>query len=355
VTPDRPAGLSPHELASGLVLGFTPPRREPPAADGRSTPRTPREALEHAILPALLRPPCLLSFSGGCGSSAVLALAVELARREGLEPPVPATCRLARRTGVEETNRQERLIVRLGLTEWLRLEFDDELDVVGPAATSALRRHGSLWPAHAHRWIPLIEWASGGSLLTGLGDGTAFAEPALGFRDVRPLPWLVPAAEAEVRLRWIADAALRRQAAQHQVGWWLRLRQFELALDVLRRLGSEQRVLLANPLADPAFTAALAQLPAGRRSTAAVLDDVLPAELLGPPVRPTSAAVLWGDHSVRLAASWQGEGVDPALVDVARLRREWSRVRPDPRTFLLLQSVALARRSTESAAEAASV
>src|SRR5262245_8596996 len=225
-----------------------------------SPARLPREALEPTILPALVRPPCLIGFSGGRGSALVLGLAVELARREGLEPPVPATVRLARRTGVEETVRQERLVVRLGLTEWLRLEFDDELDVVGPVATAALRRHGFLWPAHAHCWIPLIEWAAGGSLVTGLGDANAFAR-SIGFRDVRPLPWLRPAAEAEVRSRWIADAALKRQAAKNQAGWWLRLRHSELTLEVLRRLGSELRVLLSSPLVDPAFTAALAQLP----------------------------------------------------------------------------------------------
>lgn len=349
MTSAPPAELSPLEVASGTVLGFAPPRREPPVAeDGSPPPPPPREALEQAILPALLRPPCLMSFSGGRGSSVVLALAVELARRERLELPVPVTRRLARWPGVQETTCQERLIVRLGLTEWLRLEFDDELDVVGPVATAALRRQGTLWPAHAHSWIPLIEWASGGSLLTGVG-GNDFAEPALRANDVQPLPWLVPAAEAEVRSRWISDAALRRQAARRQLGWWLRLRQSELALDLLRRLAREHRVLLCHPLVDPAFTAALSPLPGARRSLARLLDDVVPPEVLGPPIRRSPATALWGSHSVRLAAGWQRDGVDPALVDAERLRREWSRPRPDPRTFLLLQSVAVAHRSSASA------
>ena len=351
MTSASPAGLSPLEVASGTVLGFTPPRREPPTAEGRSPLPPPREALEQAILPALLRPPCLMSFSGGRGSSVVLALAVELARKRGLELPVPVTRRLAPPTGVQETTCQERLIVRLGLTEWLRLEFDDELDVVGPVATAALRRQGTLWPAHAHSWIPLIEWASGGSLLTGVG-GNAVAEPALRSNDIQPLPWLASAAEAEVRSRWIGDAALRRQAARRQLGWWLRLRQSELALDLLRRLAREQRVMLCHPLIDPAFTAALAPLPGARRSLAGLLDDVVPAEVLGPPIRRSSTTALWGSHSLRLAAGWHGDGVDPTLVDVERLRREWSRPRPDPRTFLLLQSVAVARRSSASTAEA---
>lgn len=338
MTPVSPTRLTPLELASGLVLGFTP-RPEPPAADGSSRHYPPRKALERAIRPALLRPPCLIGFSGGRGSSVVLAVAVELARREGLELPVPATWRLAGRTAAEETARQERLIVRLGLTEWLRLEFSDELDLVGPVATAALRRQGPLWPAHAHCWVPLIEWACGGSLLTGLGN--AFAEPAVPFRDLRPLPWLVPAAEAEVRWRSTADAALRRRAAQHQIRWWLRLRQSELELDALRRLGSEQRVLISSPLVEAGFAAA-----------PVVLDHVLPAASLDVPRRRPSATLLWGSHSSRLAASWEGDAVDVELVDVRKLRREWSRPRPDPRTFLLLQSVALARRAAALPAEA---
>jgi hypothetical protein len=187
--------------------------------------------------------------------------------------------------------------------------------------------------------VPLIEWACGGSLLTGLGN--AFAEPAEVFRDLRALPWLVPAAEAEVRSRSTADAALRRRAAQHQIRWCLRLRQSELELEVLRRLGTEQRVLVRSPLVEAGFAAA-----------PAVLDDVLPAVSLGPPLGRSSASTLWGSHSSRLAASWKGEGVDSELVDVPKLRREWSRPRPDSRTFLLLQSVALARGTAESPAEA---
>ena len=67
------------EVACGMVFGFTPPESLPePAAD-------PLEALEEAILPALQRAPCLVSFSGGRDSATVLAAAVRLARREGLE------------------------------------------------------------------------------------------------------------------------------------------------------------------------------------------------------------------------------------------------------------------------------
>ena len=60
----------------------------PPATDAA---RTPREALDDAIRPALVDGPCYVTFSGGRDSSAVLAAATALARREGHALPVPVT------------------------------------------------------------------------------------------------------------------------------------------------------------------------------------------------------------------------------------------------------------------------
>ena len=55
------------------------------------------------------------------------------------------------------------------------------------------------------------------------------------------------------------------------------------------------------------------------------------------------AAALWGPASRELAADWRGEDVDQNLVDIDALAREWSLPQPDPRTYLLMQSIALAR------------
>jgi len=339
-----PGRLTPLEIASGFVFGFSPPT--PVLAPFEIGTLTQREALERAILPALMRPPCLMSFSGGCASSAILAVAVHLARREGLELPVPATNRVDGSASADDTARQERVIISLGVTEWVRLEVADELDLVGPVAMRVLRRHGFLWPSYAHLSLPLIEWASGGSLITGLGYRNALGDPgALLRRDLDPLPWLRPSAQREVRARWTADAASRPSAEHHRLGWWGRLRRVRVGIELLRRLGAELRVQVCHPLIDPMFSAALGQLPLHRRSTHALFEDLLPPELLA---RPTSSAdkdAFWGARSRELAAAWQGEGVDPDLVDAAALQIQWSLQRPDPRTFLLLQSVALTRES----------
>lgn len=339
------------EVASGLVFGFVPPEPMPKLEPAR----TPREALDEAILPALLRPPCLTSFSGGRASSAVLAAAVRLARREGLELPVPATNRFDGALDRDALAMQERVVVHLGLKEWVRLDFSDELDLVGPVALRVLRRHGLLWPFHTHFSKPLLDWALGGSLITGLGDRNALGEPgALLRRDPGPLRWLRPSAQLEIRDRWSVDSSLRPRAGRHRFAWWRRLRQVRIGIDSLRRLGAELRVEVLHPFIDAGFSAALGALPPRRRAVAGLFGDLLPAELLERRATSPHEVAFWGSRSRALVENWQGEGVDADLVDVDELRRQWSLSRPDPRTFLLLQSVALEREQRSSPVSLAS-
>ena len=155
--------LTPLEVASSLVLGSVEGgRRSTVEAD-------PRAAMERALVEPLRRGPCLVSFSGGRDSSAVLAVATAVARREGLAPPIPATLRFPTASDTAETEWQESVVSHLGLDDWIRLEATDELDCVGPVATAALARHGLLWPSNAHFHTPLFAHAHGGSFLTGIG------------------------------------------------------------------------------------------------------------------------------------------------------------------------------------------
>jgi hypothetical protein len=343
-----PYQLMPLEIASGLVFGFAPLVSQAPSAEN-GAPRA-REALERAILPALVRAPCLMSFSGGAASSAILAVAVQLARREGLELPVAATNRIDGLAGARAA-RQEQVIIRLGLTDWIRFDFNDELDLVGPVAMRVLRRHGFLWPSHAHAAMPLIEWAAGGSLITGLGQRNALGEPGgLLCRDPGPLPWLRRSAQRDVRKRWAADVASRPRSERRPPWWWAALRQVQIAIELLRRLGAELRVEVCHPLIDPVFTSALGELPANQASPGALFGDLLPPKLLAQPPTPTHLNGFWGRHSRELVEAWNGEDVDPALVDPEALRLQWSLPRPDARTFLLLQAVALSHASRSTAA-----
>src|SRR5262245_66597824 len=97
--PLRPTAL---EIASGRMYGEYRASADLPAPSRQRGPN-PLAALEKAVLPALRRPPCLVSFSGGRDSSAVLAAATRAAGREGLPPPIPITLRVRNAPMAEES------------------------------------------------------------------------------------------------------------------------------------------------------------------------------------------------------------------------------------------------------------
>ncbi|HEX7254742.1 MAG TPA: asparagine synthase-related protein [Gaiellaceae bacterium] len=368
--------LSPLEVASGLVFGFAAPEELPQALEVG----TPLEALERAILPALLRPPCLVSFSGGRDSSTILAAAVRLARREGLELPVPATNRFPVAEGSQETEWQEQVVIHLGLTDWVRFEFTDELDNVGPVAARVLLHHGLLWPFNAHFHAPLLDEAFGGSLLTGVGGdealgiprwaraaavlsgraqlrprdilalGLAFSPPfvrraVLSRRDPVLLPWLRPAAQREVWSQWVAGTAGQPVRWERRFAWWRGTRYLKVGMESLARLACDLRVEVHHPFVDACFSAAIAALPAEDRflnrtqAMRSLFGDLLPEELLSRRTKSAFDEAFWSTHSRAFAAGWDGRGVDEELIDPVALKRLWDGPAPDARTFLLLQSL----------------
>ena len=178
--------LTPLELLWGMPVG---PDEGTTALPDRPAHPSPRTALETVVLRALTRPPCLVSFSGGRDSSLVLALATDVARRHGLPLPVPATNRFPGRPETDESGWQELVVAHLGIEDWLRMEWADELDVVGPYAQLLLRRHGILAPFNSHFHLPLIQAACGGSMLTGIGGDELFSPVS---RDVAATVLLRP-------------------------------------------------------------------------------------------------------------------------------------------------------------------
>jgi hypothetical protein len=125
--------------------------------------------------------------------------------------------------------------------------------------------------------------------------------------------------------------------------WWRRLRYVRLGIEALQRLASDLLVEVRHPFADSGFAAALAALPPDARSRgrAGLFEDALPVELIQQCTRSHFDHVFWSEHSRELAARWSGEGVDDELVDLDALQREWQTPRPDARTFMLLQRIAL--------------
>ncbi len=159
------------ELAAGQMFGEHDETNGGPASANGAAPL---EAFETAVLPALRRPPCVVSFSGGRDSSAALAVATSVARREGLEPPVAFTLRFPGAPMTEENEWQAPVVRHLKLNDWEIRELSDEIDLVGQHAAPVLRRHGVLFPYNAFMHKPLLEAARGGSLLSGVGGDHLF-------------------------------------------------------------------------------------------------------------------------------------------------------------------------------------
>jgi hypothetical protein len=346
-----------------------------------------REALELAVLPALLRPPCIVSFSGGVDSSVVLALATHVAQREGLPPPIPITNRFPLVEEADELEWQERVISHLGIEDWTRLDWDDELDILGPLATGILRRHGVLAPFNGHFHYPMLEQAKGGSLLAGIGGDELFEavsrataarvlvqrrRPRL--RDLRSVTFaLMPRrlrvavtarrrpfdrydwirAPARTRLAhayasWECEDPLRSDVALRQ--WWWPSRMVQCNLASKRLLSEDFDVRFGAPFLDPDVLCACgreggsAGLGQGQRGRGfeALVGDLLPREVLHRRSKASFSGAFWNRHARAFVERWDGQGLDVANVDPARLQAQWARAMPDPHSYTQLQRAWLA-------------
>lgn len=334
---------------------------------------TPLAALEQAVLPALARPPCVVSFSGGLDSSLVLAVAVRVARREGLPPPVPVTWRFTDAPQAEESDWQDDVIRALGLTgPWHQLQAGDDLDFVGPVAARLLHRHGVLHPANLHLHLPIIELAEGGSLLTGAGGDQMLAgwrRPARTIRSrlrlalcpavravlppgrrraIAAYPWLRPDVAVDCYRAYAAQRRAEPARLERRIRWHLNRRHLVMTCASLAGVAAEHDVSVVNPLLDAGFLMALATEPGGLRLPgrdellARIAGDTLPAVITAPRRKATFLQVFLRRHSRDFVASWDGSGVDTDLVDPVALRREWSRWPIPPGTVSLLQQLRLA-------------
>jgi asparagine synthetase B (glutamine-hydrolysing) len=338
------------------------------------------------VLPALHRPPCHVSFSGGRDSSVVLATALAAARRRGLDPPIPVTVRISNAPLAAESEWQERVIRHLGLGQWEVIELCDELDLVGPVATRMLDGHGLLQPFNVFFHVPILARAAGGSLLTGFGGDDLFAEwrwrkladALAGRRRVtagdlmdglylrlprraragldrlfspRPPEWLRPAARSEVLRRSVAAGLDEPFAWERWVRWKARGRGLTSLLWGTGLLARDAGVEVVHPYLDEGFLSALGRLSGTlglgdrTRLMRVLFGELLPAAVLGRPVKAWFGQVFWRRHSRELVRGWDGEGVDSELVSHTALRREWAKREPDARSFLLLQSVWLTHRT----------
>lgn len=374
--PDGLFRLSGFEVVTGWVLGFD-------EFDAGVVSSSPRTAFEQAVRTALRRPPCVVAFSGGRDSSAILAVAKAVAEREGLDPPIAATHVFIDDAGSDESAWQELVIGHLGIDDWQRVPADDSVDILGGPARRGLRRYGLLWPALGHCHASIRQLARGGSLLTGMGGdevmgaqrvtplvravrqrpsrsttrraAAAVAPTALRqliaarrHRRRYPRPWLRPPVydelvrrlaidDASFPLRW--DSAVRRMARQ---------RATVLSVHNMAAVARHDDVECHEPFLDRGFVDSLAAQGGrfgypGRSETMDMLfSDVLPSSLIHRPTKAYFNAVAVGASSRAFAERWSGRGVDTELVDPEALREAWLGPMPQLGTMCLLQAAWLA-------------
>ena len=382
--------LRPLEVATCDVLGHESPRPQPD-----SVPRSPRAALEAALLPALLKPPCVVAFSGGRDSSGVLAVATDLARREGLQPPVALTRRWPRHPGTDESYWQELVITVLGVADWERVDYD-ETDVIGPSSSPSLLRHGLLWPPLAHSWPALFARAKGGSFVNGEGGDEVFgprrctpvlyalargrhlrldeagaAAVALAPRALRRrealrsfgqvAPWLRAEPRAEYQ-RQLSEEKVAEPLPWAQSLWWhLSWRSLQVGTTNLALLAAEEGAQLFQPLLDPVFVAALGRSagPLGHRGRTnamrSVFRGLLPEELLVRTTKPDFTSAIFGGWTTDFVRAWDGTGLDTSLVNPEALRQAWQRPTPPAGTSLLVQQAWLSKVQLSPAPPAGTV
>ena len=356
-----------------------------------ATTLSPAAALDAAVLAAVRRTPCVVSFSGGRDSSLVLSAAVAAARREGLPLPIPFTVRVRGDADAEEREWQELVVRHLGLDEWERVELDDEFDCVGSLARDVLQRHGVLWPPNAHFHVPQLRAARGGALLTGIGGDEVFSDSGwarlhdVAARRVRPelrdalrlaaaaVPWTVRMVPAVRRARSSSSTGCgHRRAARSSMRSRRRgpqSRSVGVAVSAGcsgcatsgwgRRASICLRWITTSPSTSRFSTRdlseSLAALPRGRRfqgrteALQTLFAHLLPHEVATRTSKAVFSAALWGEESRTLAEAWDGEGVDPDIVDVDALIRRW-RIERQPGPHVLLQSIWLGTVAPQPAA-----
>ncbi len=349
-------GLDMIELVSGVVFGI----------DRVAVPRRrhqPREALEGSLLGPLADGPCGVAFSGGRDSSGVLAAATAAARSHGLPDPVPVTLRFPTVASTEESDHQEAVVRHLGITEWVRIEPGDALDILGESSTALTARHGMLYPSNVHIVVPMLEALGSGTLLTGAGgdemlDGhapydlaamvTGRARPtrarmrALAKRYLAPerirdesrrmaldhFTWLVPDIRDQVAERF-ASTAVERLFAHRQItdvvypARYLHRMQADMS-----RIAADHGMRVAHPFLDPGFAGALAHRAGrtGYRDRTAAMEDlfggVLPAGIIARTSKASFDDVFWTARTDGLVDSLPVELL-AEYVDPAALRERW--------------------------------
>ena len=377
--PDVP--LDDLDVAAGMVFGSLP-RGDPWPGQGER--ESPLKAIEAVVLEGLQQAPCHVSFSGGRDSSALLSLATAVADREGLPRPVPITARFQEEE-TDEDEWQQLVLEHLGITEWIRVELTDELDLLGPIGTRYLIRHGLRYPQNVHFQEPLLQIASGGSLLSGVGGdelfephrwaraagvlarsvpvqrsdilavGAALSPPMIRarvhHRGQMEMPvWLRPSGRRQLLRRlhlWLGEDAVRYDA---HLDWWRRSRYINHGQRSLELLAEDHDVNFIAPFSEDRVMRALAAdmgrvgFPSRTSAMHYLFGELLPQVTVERRSKAAFTSPLVGQATRAFASVADPTTVlSEDLVDADALRRTWQREQFDIRSLPALQLCWLAQ------------
>ena len=372
---DRP--WSRVELALGTPLGVVPDSLTLP-----SSARSPREELEWIIDQQFTDGrQVFVCFSGGRDSSAVLALAVDVARRRGVALPIPVTLRFSQHPESNESEWQHMVIDHLGLDEWMVIERADA-DLLDPAITAMLSERGLFYPSQIGSYLPIVTAAAGGVLLTGEGGDESFGgwqfRAALhpiewGPRSAAKAaavialthgpsslkrwyrqrgyqsPWLTEAGRAAAEAALDEPSEIEPMAWRRYLAWAFARRSWHLAQHTFELVGNASECHIAHPLAEPSLLASLASRwsrrgPGDRTDVmAAVVGDLLPSRIVERDDKAILASVFVGERATSFIDQWDGLGLDTEWVDADALRDVWRRRYPYVGSFNLLHQAWLAK------------
>jgi asparagine synthase (glutamine-hydrolysing) len=355
------AGLTELDVASGVVVGQD---RGPGRPVLRRPGPDPVLRLTELAAELLSTSPCVIAFSGGRDSSALLAFFVDVARRHGLAEPVAVTARWDDDPASDEREWQEQVMGAIGAEHWEFIRPGDDLDLLGAEAVSALEGQGLMWPPPAYAFLPMIRMAAGGVFVSGEGGDEAFglfpharfwealrrrriplrpdwvaAVVACNPRAVRRRRWERELPPYQSWLRPDARARFGWLLADDQMDdplWWDRYqsvnrgrRDVGLTIDTLDALCAGEGARYVGPFLDTSFLAGLAtwggRLGRGDRTAVmtSLFGDLLPGPVLARTTKASFGGVFWGPASRRFAETWDGTGLDERLVDAELLRQEW--------------------------------
>lgn len=392
-TDGRPSqGLGPTGLpivaAMDVVLGYPyGSARQPDEAVAVAA--DPARALRDALRPALMRPPCVVAFSGGRDSSLLLAVAADLAARDGLEPPVAVTFRYPGDPAADESVWQESVVAHLRRAgyrfTWASRDITVEQDLLGPVSAPVLRSHGGpTFPPTLANTVLLAELAGGGALVTGNGGDEVLGGHRAGVlrtvwlrrgRGLSRSDWrtaLICAAPGQVRdhlsrrhlrddapwlrpeVRAVAIAALAGRDAARPLRWdrSVRAARSTRAAAIGRltrsRIVEKADCMLVEPLAAPGFVASYAAFGGSWRGLSRTAGyrllarGLLPDAVIERRDKAYFNGSRFGPATRRFVQRWDGRGVDDSLVDAAELRAAWEADVPPAATAMLLQQAWLA-------------